>query len=87
MKATVQIQEYSDIAMGFYDADKAGEPDEEIELDITNAHLASLEGVAVRQTLEVRAGSPTFQPCLLPSQDPKGQDTNEYGWCSAHATT
>lgn len=40
--------------MGFYDADKVGEPDEEIELDLTNSHLASLEGVVVRQTLEVR---------------------------------
>lgn len=43
--------------MGFYDADKVGEPDEQVELDLTNSHLPSLDGVDVRQTLEVRSWS------------------------------
>jgi hypothetical protein len=40
--------------MGFYDSNKVGEPDQDIELDLTNSHLHSLEDVEIKDTLEVR---------------------------------
>ena len=39
--------------MGFYDSNKLGEPDEQIELDLTNAHLPNLDDVEIKPSLEV----------------------------------
>ena len=39
--------------MGFYDSYKVGELDEQVELDLTNSHLHSLESVEVKSSLEV----------------------------------
>jgi hypothetical protein len=39
--------------MGFYSSMRSGIPDPEVELDLTNSHLHSLEEVEIRPTLEV----------------------------------
>jgi hypothetical protein len=39
--------------MGFYASVRSGIPDPDVELDLTNSHLHSLEDVEIRPTLEV----------------------------------
>jgi hypothetical protein len=39
--------------MTFYSSNRSGEPDEKLELDLTNSHLHSLEEVEIRDSLEV----------------------------------
>jgi len=39
--------------MGFYASARTGTPDAELELDLTNSHLPSLEAVEIPDTVEV----------------------------------
>lgn len=39
--------------MGFYSSSRTEQPDEALELDLTNSHLPHLDEVEIRDTLEV----------------------------------
>jgi hypothetical protein len=39
--------------MRFYDSIRTGDPDPETELDLTNSHLHTLDGVDIKPSLQV----------------------------------
>lgn len=41
------------LSMGFYDTNRVGAPDDDVELDLTNSHLPNLDDVEIKGTLEV----------------------------------